>query len=59
MPFETSLLVRSDDTLSAVEGSFDLVHSCIVLQHIEIPRGRQLFAQLVGKVRPADAARFM
>jgi len=45
-------LVRSDDTLSAVEGSFDLVHSCIVLQHIEIARGRQLFSRLVGKVRP-------
>jgi SAM-dependent methyltransferase len=45
-------LVRSDDTLSGIEGSFDLVHSCIVLQHIEIPRGRELFSRLVGKVRP-------
>lgn len=45
-------LVSSDDTLSAVEGSFDLVHSCIVLQHIEVSRGRELFTQLVRKVRP-------
>lgn len=45
-------LIRSDDMLSGVEGSFDLVHSSIVLQHIEIPRGRELFSQLVDKVRP-------
>ncbi len=45
-------LVRSDDTLSTVVGLFDLVHSCIVLQHIEIPRGRALFSQLVDKIRP-------
>ena len=44
-------LVLSDDTLSAAEGQFDLVHSCIVLQHIEVARGRALFARLVDKVR--------
>jgi ubiquinone/menaquinone biosynthesis C-methylase UbiE len=45
-------LVVSDDTLSQAQGLFDLVHSCIVLQHIEIPRGRLLFDQLVRRVKP-------
>ena len=45
-------LLRSDDILSTVEGTFDLVHSCIVLQHIEVPRGTALFAQLVRRIRP-------
>lgn len=45
-------LVRSDETLSATSGQFDLVHSCIVLQHIDVPRGRNLFAQLVDRVQP-------
>lgn len=42
----------SDDSLSAIEGPFDLVHSCIVLQHIEIARGRQLFERLVEAIAP-------
>lgn len=41
----------SDDLLSEAQGQFDLVHSCIVLQHIEVARGRALFGQLVNKVR--------
>jgi len=45
-------LVRSDDTLSAVTGQFDLVHSCLVLQHLEVPRGRAIFSELVKRVRP-------
>lgn len=45
-------LVLSDDRLSAVMGEFDLVHSCIVLQHIEVERGLRLFAELVARVRP-------
>jgi SAM-dependent methyltransferase len=49
-------LLPSDDTLSAVDGQFDLVHSCIVLQHIEVPRGRELFRQLVERVRPGGIA---
>lgn len=44
--------VLSDDTLSRVEGRFDLVHSCIVLQHIDVARGRELFRRLVGLVAP-------
>jgi 2-polyprenyl-3-methyl-5-hydroxy-6-metoxy-1,4-benzoquinol methylase len=45
-------LVLSDDTLSRATGQFDLVYSGIVLQHIEVARGRKLFAELVGKVIP-------
>jgi ubiquinone/menaquinone biosynthesis C-methylase UbiE len=44
--------VLSDDTLSRATGQFDLVYSCLVLQHIEVARGRKLFAELVGKVQP-------
>jgi 2-polyprenyl-3-methyl-5-hydroxy-6-metoxy-1,4-benzoquinol methylase len=44
--------VLSDDTLSRVEGQFDLVHTAITLQHIEIPRGRILFKRLVEMVAP-------
>lgn len=41
------VLALSDNTLSAVPGQFDLVHTCIVIQHIEIERGLKLFDQLV------------
>ena len=45
-------LVLSDDTLSRAPGQFDLVYSGLVLQHIEVARGRKLFSELVGKVIP-------
>lgn len=45
-------LAKSDDTLSEVSGQFDLVHTCIVIQHIEIARGLRLFEQLVQRIRP-------
>ena len=35
-------LVGSDVELSEVEGRFDLVHSAITLQHIDVDRGRRL-----------------
>ncbi|MDX1418709.1 MAG: class I SAM-dependent methyltransferase [Rubricoccaceae bacterium] len=40
-------LARSDDDLSEVEGSYDLVHSYIVLQHIPVKRGLQLIERLL------------
>jgi SAM-dependent methyltransferase len=46
------VLVRSDDQLSQVEGEFDLVHSTIVLQHINPQRGRDIFARLIERVCP-------
>ena len=49
-------LVRSDDALSALEGEqFDFVHSCLVLQHIPIARGRALFERLLALLRPGGA----
>ena len=45
-------LLPSDDALSAVHGEFDLVHSCITFQHIEMPRGRRLFARLLELLTP-------
>ena len=44
--------VLSDDQLSGVEGQFDLVHSCITFQHIDIPRGRRLFGSLISMISP-------
>ena len=49
-------LLPSDDELSALGGSFDLVHSCIVLQHIEPTRGRAIFKRLVERVVPGGIA---
>ena len=45
-------LVQADDTLSSVEGHFDLVHSTIVFQHIESNRGLDLISRLVQRVVP-------
>lgn len=45
-------LVRSDDTLSQVLGSYDLVHSHLVFAHIHPRRGLALIDILAGKVRP-------
>jgi len=45
-------LIQSDDSLSAVHGLFDLVHSAIVFQHIEPERGRKLFARLLQCLAP-------
>jgi SAM-dependent methyltransferase len=40
-------LFRSDDALSTLSGRFDLIHSCIVFQHIPVERGRELFSKLL------------
>lgn len=45
-------LERSTDDLSAYAGRFDLVHSCIVLQHIPAQRGQAIFNGLLGCLRP-------
>jgi SAM-dependent methyltransferase len=44
--------VMSDDSLSAVEGVFDLVHTAIVLQHIDPARGTRIVAQLLSRIAP-------
>jgi 2-polyprenyl-3-methyl-5-hydroxy-6-metoxy-1,4-benzoquinol methylase len=45
-------LCVSDDSLSAVSESFDLIHSCIVFQHIPLERGRAIFSKLLLHLRP-------
>ena len=46
----------SDDELSGVAGSFDLVHSYIVLQHIPIERGLALTARMLERLAPGGVA---
>jgi 2-polyprenyl-3-methyl-5-hydroxy-6-metoxy-1,4-benzoquinol methylase len=45
-------LLLSDDQLSHVTGTFDLIHSCIVLQHIPVARGRRLLTRLLALLQP-------
>jgi 2-polyprenyl-3-methyl-5-hydroxy-6-metoxy-1,4-benzoquinol methylase len=45
-------LFTSDDSLSSLNGSFDLIHSCIVFQHIPVERGRAIFSKLLQRLRP-------
>lgn len=44
--------VRSDDHLTQATGQYDLVHSYIVLQHIDPARGHGIIARLASKVGP-------
>ena len=46
----------SDDELSQLSGGFDLVHSCIVFQHIDVVTGRQLFRRLLELLAPGGIA---
>jgi len=41
-------LLQSNDQLSNVEGKFDLIHSFIVLQHIPVERGYELFDHMLN-----------
>lgn len=44
--------IRSDDELGRVQGTFDLVHSHIVLQHVPWKRGRRILQALGSRVSP-------
>jgi SAM-dependent methyltransferase len=48
-------LLQSDDQLSALTGSFDLVHSFIVFQHIPPPRGERIFRHLLEHLQAGGA----
>jgi len=48
----TVRLLLSDDSLSLLAGSFDLVHSCITFQHIPSERGRAIFSRLLNYLSP-------
>jgi ubiquinone/menaquinone biosynthesis C-methylase UbiE len=43
-------LAKSDDQLSQVTGTFDLIHSVIVFQHIPPIRGIQIFRSLLARL---------
>ena len=45
-------LMASDDVLSTLTETFDLIHSYIVFQHIPVQRGRTLFVELLKHLRP-------
>ena len=42
--------VKADDNLSHLDGTFDLVHSSIVFQHIAPARGLRLIEQLISRL---------
>jgi ubiquinone/menaquinone biosynthesis C-methylase UbiE len=44
-------LVKGDDSLSGVPGTFDFIHSFIVFQHIPQQRGEAIFRRLVGMLQ--------
>jgi SAM-dependent methyltransferase len=41
----------SNDALSPVDGTFDLVNSVMVLQHIPVPRGMAIMSRLLSRVQ--------
>jgi hypothetical protein len=43
--------VKSDDSLSRVSGTFDLINSFIVFQHIPPRRGKVILQNLIGKLQ--------
>ena len=44
--------VLADDELSQVPGTFDMIHSALVFQHIPVARGREIFKRLLTKLDP-------
>jgi len=42
--------VKSDDSLTKLTGTFDLIHSCLVLQHIPIKRGMRLIEAMLERL---------
>ena len=44
--------VKSDDDLTKLTGTFNLIHSCLVLQHIPAKRGMRLIKALVEHLEP-------
>jgi SAM-dependent methyltransferase len=48
----------SDDSLSSLKGSFDLIHSCLVFQHILRERGARIFRALLRHIAPGGKGAF-
>jgi SAM-dependent methyltransferase len=49
-------LICSDDRLSGVTDTYNLVHSCIVFQHIPVNRGRTILKRLLQHVSSGGVA---
>jgi SAM-dependent methyltransferase len=49
---ENVSFVKSDDGLTKLSGSFDLIHSCLVLQHIRTKRGMSIIKALLDHLSP-------
>lgn len=49
-------LVQSDDSLSALDGEFDFIHTYIVLQHIPVARGELIVRGLARRLAPNGIA---
>ena len=49
-------LILGDDALTRIGGTFDFIHSYIVLQHIPPNRGERIAAALLDKLRPGGVA---
>ena len=49
-------LLCSDDDLAGLEGTFDLIHSCIVFQHIPVSRGRTILGNLLRHLSSGGVA---
>ena len=46
------VLLRSDDSVGVLGGTFDLIHSYIVFQHIPVARGERIFSRLLDRLQP-------
>jgi SAM-dependent methyltransferase len=51
-------LLASDDSLASLKGSFDLIHSCLVFQHIPHERGARIFRKLLDHIEPGGKGAF-
>ena len=51
----TARFVLADDSLSRLDGTFDLVHSFIVFQHLPVDRGERLLSLLLDRIAPGGA----
>ena len=49
---ENVSFVKSDDGLTNLEGEFNLIHSCLVLQHIPTNKGMRLLEELLQHLEP-------
>jgi SAM-dependent methyltransferase len=49
---ENVSFVKSNTGMTGLDGAFNLIHSCLVLQHIPAPRGMQLVSSLLDHLEP-------